>query len=290
MRRREAEVVSIRRMQPLLGTWVEIRARGRAGRVERAVRSAFLHIARAQRRMSFHDPDSTLSRINLCAHHSAQQVDVWTWDVLRKALHLARASDGFFDVTVGARLVACGALPDHGYASLHAPIGSDAVELLPGRRVRLHRPVVLTLDGIAKGYAVDLATACLQRAGVHQAVVNAGGDLRVFGPEPVPIAVRNAHGALNDAGQLFNAAVASSIVAPDAQQRQRFTARLIHPKGHAVPSIPQIWTVRADQAWLADALTKVAALAKPGQRAAWVARLGGHLMTPEDATGLEAAA
>ncbi|MGE0106469.1 MAG: FAD:protein FMN transferase, partial [Thiomonas sp.] len=104
------ESITVRRLRPLLGTWVEIQATGRPARVERAVKSAFLHIARVQQRMSFHAPDSVLSRINLHAHHTPQPVDAWTWDVLRKARALWLASEGHFDITLGARLVERGVL------------------------------------------------------------------------------------------------------------------------------------------------------------------------------------
>lgn len=267
------------RMQPLLGTWVEIRAAGRAARVERAVRAAFLHVARVQQRMSFHAPDSALSRINRDAHRQPQPVDVWTWDVLRKALALSRASAGCFDITVAGQLVARGLLPDHGFATLDAPPGADAVALLPGRRVALRRPVLLTLDGIAKGYAVDCAIRCLQRAGVAQAVVNAGGDLRVYGPQALPLAIRIADGVIHAAGRLRNAAVASSALGLDAADRERFPGCVLHPAGRAdAVATPQVWSVRAAQCWRADALTKVAALADAARRHALLARLGGAIV------------
>ena len=273
------EDLTIRRLQPVLGTWVEIRASGRVGRVERAVASAFLHLARVQRRMSFHAPDSALSRINLHAHHTPQRVDAWTWDVLRKAHALSRASEGAFDITLGARLVARGVLPNHGFASLRAPIGADAVVLLPGRRVGLRRPVLLTLDGIAKGYAVDLAIQCLKRAGVRQAVVNAGGDLRVFGADSVPLAVRGANGVISDAGALRNAAVASSALGLEGDDAERFPGCVLHPQGEMpMRSQPRVWTVQAPACWRADALTKVAALAAPERRHILVARLGGRIL------------
>ncbi|MGC9163892.1 MAG: FAD:protein FMN transferase [Thiomonas sp.] len=273
------ETITVRRMQPLLGTWVEIRATGRAGRVERAVRAAFLHLARVQQRMSFHAPDSVLTRINLHAHRQPQPVDALTWDVLRKALALSRASAGCFDITVAGRLVARGLLPDHGFATLDAPPGADAVALLPGRRVALRRPVLLTLDGIAKGYAVDRAIDALARAGVQQAVVNAGGDLRVFGPQALPLGIRCADGAIRDAGLLRNAAVASSAIGLGAAARARFPGCVIHPAGkEPAQRVPRVWSVRAAQCWRADALTKVAALAAPAQREALLARLGGTLV------------
>lgn len=275
------ETITVRRMQPLLGTWVEIRATGSATRVERAMRCAFLRIARVQQRMSFHAPDGVLTRINLHAQREPQPVDPLTWDVLRKALALSRASMGTFDITVGGALVARGVLPDHGFARLDAPSGSDAVALLPGRRVALRRPVLLTLDGIAKGYAVDFAIDAFARSGVGQAVVNAGGDLRVFGPQPLPLGIRCADGTIRDAGRLRNAAVASSAIGLAAAERARFPGCVLDPAGgKPAQRAPEVWSVRAAQCWRADALTKVAALAAPAQREALLARLGGALLHP----------
>ena len=291
------DIVLVRRMRPLLGTWVEMRVEGPAARAERAISAAFAQIARVQRRMSFHDPDSVLSRINLLAHHIPQPVDTWTWQVLRLALALSHASGGLFDITVGGELVRRGVLPDHGFADSDAPGGCDAVELLPGRHVRLRRPVLLTLDGIAKGYAVDRAVRLLRAAGMERGVVNAGGDLRVFGPASVPLAVRDAQGRVRAAGQLDNAAVASSIIGHSTADRERFPACLITPDAaeggwHAVNNeeCPAIWSVQARNCWKADALTKVAALAAPAERAQRIVRLGGRLLTPSGADALRRAA
>lgn len=285
------DTLSVRRLRPLLGTWVEIQATGRSTRVERAVKSAFLHIARVQERMSFHAPDSVLSRINLHAHHTPQPVDAWTWDVLRKSRALSLASEGRFDITLGARLVERGVLPDHGFATLEAAVGSDALVMWPGRRVGLRRPVLLTLDGIAKGYAVDLAIQSLQRAGIDQAVVNAGGDLRAFGPHAVPLGIRLANGAVYRAGSLCNAAVASSMVGHAGSARQNFPGCVLHPGGgNWRGAAPKVWTVQAESCWRADALTKVAALSPPTRRHILVAQLGGRILPTGSVTAREEAA
>jgi thiamine biosynthesis lipoprotein ApbE len=55
----------MRSARPLLGTFVEVEAIGAAElAVERAVALAFDAIERVHRLMSFHDPDSDLSRLN----------------------------------------------------------------------------------------------------------------------------------------------------------------------------------------------------------------------------------
>ena len=47
--------------------------------------------------------------------------------------------------------------------------------------VRFRRPLLIDFGGIAKGFAVDRAVEILKRKRVMAGIVNAGGDLRVFG-------------------------------------------------------------------------------------------------------------
>lgn len=272
-----------RRMRPMLGTFVEIVARGPEPLAATGIEAAFEAIGTIQHSMSFHDPHSELSAINLQAWRQPVSVSRDTFRVLCNARHIARLSDGLFDITVGARLVREGRLPDHGFDALDRE-GWDAIELLPGHRVRLKRPVVITLDGIAKGYAVDAAVKTLLAHGITRGVVNAGGDLRLFGPDALPIAVREASGEVTSLGEWRNTAMATSAVGLSVEDRTRFPSCILTPNGcdgRACPhfnACPRAWTVMAGETWRADALTKVAALAPATERAQRVARLGGRLM------------
>jgi thiamine biosynthesis lipoprotein len=49
----------------------------------------------------------------------------------------------------------------------------------------------LDLSGIAKGFAVDCAVQVLENAGVPSGLVNAGGDLRAFGPDSFAVQIRD---------------------------------------------------------------------------------------------------
>ncbi|MDD2893346.1 MAG: FAD:protein FMN transferase [Halothiobacillaceae bacterium] len=279
-----------RRMRPLLGTFVEIAVRAPEPLAETAIASAFAAIEQIQRHMSFHDGDSDLSRINLHAWRRPVSVSSDIFRVLCHTRHIARRSNGLFDISIGGRLVAEGRLPDHGFPALDAE-GWDALELLPRLRVRLKRPVVLTLDGIAKGYAVDCAVQTLFTHGITRGLVNAGGDLRLFGPDALPIAVREASGAITPLGEWSNTAMATSAVGLSAEDQARFPSCIVTPHGCdglACPHFnqcPRAWTVLADEAWRADALTKVAALAPEAGRAARIARLGGRLIAHDFGRG-----
>lgn len=262
-----------RRMRPLLGTYVEVGARGPAPAA--AVDAAFAAIERAQALWSFHDADSELSRLNRQPCES-MCLSAPTLRLLRAARALMCASGGLFDCTVGGALVARGVLPDHGGPAPLPRGGAEDIELGPGRAM-LRRPLRLTLDGIAKGYAVDLGIGAMRRHGATAGWVNAGGDLRAFGELALPVQRREPDGRHTPFGRLRDAALATSAVAADdAPPDASFPGHIVAAPG-ARPA-PGCWSVLARSAWRADALTKVAACAPARERAAVVARLGGHLV------------
>ena len=136
----------VRRMRPLLGTFVEVQARGL--HAERAIDDAWAAIEQAQRDWSVQDPSSELSRLNAQPGRRVR-VSGRTRRLLQLARGLVRGSPGLFDITVGGHLTALGVLPDHGVQWL--PRGhADDIDIGPDW-VWLRRPVRLTLDGIAKG-------------------------------------------------------------------------------------------------------------------------------------------
>ena len=262
-----------RRMRPLLGTFVEIGFQAASGD-QAAALGAFAAIEEVQRRLSFQDPDSELSTLNRCPG-AFLRLSPLSIRVLRLARAMTLVSGGLFNCTLGGTLVRQGVLPDHDSAAmLDAGTASD-IEIR-GPEVRLKRPVRLTLDGIAKGYAVDLAIRALRRHGVAAGWVNAGGDLRVFGPLTLPVHRREADGALRYLGGLREAAIATSAVQP--RQEPSFPGLIVNPAGGPVTA--GVWSVLARYAWRADALTKVAALASEWARASLLSRLGGQLVAP----------
>jgi thiamine biosynthesis lipoprotein len=267
---------SVCRAQPLLGTFVEIRSGGANGSAaERAIDEAFAAIARIHRLMSFHDGDSDVSRLNREACRQTVAVDPWTYEVLEEALLMHRLSEGAFDIAVAPVLQQSGLLPSYETDVGRSPAAaatSEAIALLPGRRVRFHHPGLrIDLGGIAKGFAVDRAIDILRQHGQSQGLVNAGGDLAVFGPAPEAVHVRHprfpeqilcqvaiTNAALASSGHLFNPLDASAD----------FTTTAVNPATREFISGIAGATVRAPSCMLADALTKVVMIA--GERAAAV--------------------
>jgi FAD:protein FMN transferase len=256
---------SICRAQPLLGTFVEIRSAGATrAATERAIDAAFAVIDKIHRLMSFHDPDSDVSRLNREACKRSVAVDPWTYQVLDAALVLHRRSRGVFDIAVAPALQRLGQLPRHqadAESALAASATSDAIELLPRHHVRFHHSgVKIDLGGIAKGFAVDRAIDCLREHHQSYGLVNAGGDLATFGESAEMIHIRDPHSPGSPLCQvaIANAALASSarLFNPMDSGDTLFSST-INPATQEPAAEIAGATVRAPSCMVADALTKI---------------------------------
>lgn len=252
-------VVSLHRAQPWLGTLVGIEASGLAPpRLSRAIDRAFRAVARVHALMSFHEPDSELSRLNREAFTRPVPVSGHLWRVLRAACRLSALTGGRFDVTVASTLVRWGYLP--GLPNDRETTGDwRDIAFCSGNAVRFARPLLIDLGGIAKGYAVDLAITTLRRAAVPQACVNAGGDLRFYGREPRRIGVRDPldPAQIHQLPPMLQSAVATSCVA-DSRRRHEHTWRspMVDPRSGRACAAADSVTVLARSCLYADALTK----------------------------------
>ena len=259
-----------RRMRPALGCFTEVGIWDGPD-CDYAFSAAYDAIDEIERLMSFHNPESELSRLNKSGAKGINASSP-TLRVLRLARALTAKSNGLFNCTVGGTLVRAGALPDHGFED-YIERGDASDIRITGKHVSLCRPVLITLDGIAKGFAVDRAVCALKTCGVTSGWVNAGGDLRVFGEYLLTIERRNEQGRPHPWGQLGNAALATSQTGrPDPE---RFPSLLVGADGLSKQSGSV--TILAKQAWRADALTKIAASLQEPELKAEVERLGGIL-------------
>lgn len=230
-----------RRARPLLGTLVEVGVPSGAG-ANRWADVAFEAIAGVQACLSRFEPASEVARFNGLAAGEEIEVGAHAQAVLSAAGRLQRESAGLFDVSLGS-----------------APDGW----CLEGRRLRKRSPAArLSLDGIAKGHAVDCAVQALRQAGCESGWVNAGGDLRSFGSARVSVQLRDeAGGGVRTFTSVAEGAFATSHY--DARSRCRLAGpATIDP---APPAWPQAQaavhvSVAAPLCLWADALTKLVAL------------------------------
>ncbi len=184
----------VHRSQPLLGTFVTISAWGAdSAQVQSAISAAFAEIRSADALMSIHRVDSELSRVNSLAVSNAVPVSPELFKVLQIAQRLAVETEGSFDVTIRPLADLWGFM----WKEPRLPAEQELKDVLPRvnfrhveldaceRTVRFRQPgVSIDLGGIGKGVAVDMAIAKLRELGVTNAMVKAGGDLRVMGASP----------------------------------------------------------------------------------------------------------
>jgi len=165
---------STRRLRVALGTWVAIEAWAAdpppelattAATIEQAaIEAAYAAIGAVEQAMHPRRPGSDLARINSGVLHNPIGLHPDTWRVLRLAQRLHDLTDGVFDPC----------LPDQPGSLRDVELGAEPMLVC-------HAAVEIDLGGIAKGYAVDRAVEKLIEHGCRTGLVNAGGDLRVFG-------------------------------------------------------------------------------------------------------------
>jgi thiamine biosynthesis lipoprotein len=162
-------------------------------------------------------------------------VHSWTWEVLSLSRRLNQTSLGAFDPCLPG---AAGRFTDLEFAAPQSVIP--------------HRPVHIDLGGIAKGYAVDRALAALRAAGCHGGLVNAGGDLAVFGDRGHAIVIRDQGGG-DSVVALKNGALATSDVCGAARPAEH--RGYYHGVDRREIRAGKV-SISAASAAIADALTK----------------------------------
>jgi len=172
----------IRRLRIAMGTWVAIEvsaASATAG--QEAIEAAFAAVRRIENLMHPERAGSDIAALNTSPPCTAVRMDADTRAVLALSKRVNALTTGVFDPCLPTQE---GRLQD-------VEIGADGT-------VVCHKSVALDLGGIAKGYAVDRAIETLVAAGCSAGLVNAGGDLRVFGPEPQTLFARSVVGVDGD--------------------------------------------------------------------------------------------
>jgi thiamine biosynthesis lipoprotein len=272
--------LTVERMRPLLGTFVSIRVEHLSeAQAHHAIACGFDAIAEVHALMSFHEASSDVARLNREAWHGPVAVHPHTLAVLRHALEVSRNSNGVFDITVGAELVARRVLPRPPTAPEPDPEASwYDIELLRGGRVRFARPLWIDLGGIAKGYAVDHAIARMALGPEAQSCINAGGDLSVSGPAAEPIRLGLTTPKAVPVVTLHNGSLASSTgVACWGAVRGAH----LDGKSRRAVGLRRFASVVAQSCMTADALTKV--VLAIGSRADGILRkfgAGAYLYSP----------
>lgn len=259
-----------KRIRPLLGTFVEISISSSDNKI---FEKAFGKIKKIHDLLSLHTPHSELSQLNSSLNTnillSAESIDV-----LKKSLELMKKSHSLFDITIGGMLQKMNVIPTHPGQENRLNFGEIGDVVISEIGCLLQRPITLTLDGVAKGYSVDLAYHSLIESGVEHGLINAGGDIRIFGDIQVPIYRREVNLEYSLLGHFKETSIASSRTS--MFKDENFPGFIISKEAHEC--VEKIWTVSAKDACKADALTKVAILASAHERNSIIASLGGEIV------------
>jgi thiamine biosynthesis lipoprotein len=192
----------VRRDEAIMGTAISVQLWAEEPRHGVAACAAVMEeMHRVDRRMSPHKKSSELSRINREAGERAVPVGDEMFRLLERAMAFSRLTQGAFDITYAAvghlYDYRAGIRPsDEAIAAARTAVGWKQLLLDPkARTVRFGKPgMLIDLGGFAKGHAVDNAVAMLQRLGIKDAYVAAGGDSRVLGSRrgrPWTVAIRD---------------------------------------------------------------------------------------------------
>lgn len=154
---------------------------------------SFAYVDTLNQIFSDYIPDSDLSRLSDQAGNGQKnRIHPELYNILRLAKGYSDASDGAFDVTVGAltrlwrKARHLKQPPDSAQVQKAlATVGYQHLQLFRGHQVRLARPGTrLDLGGIAQGYAADQCLALLRQNGIPCALVDAGGDIALGDAPP----------------------------------------------------------------------------------------------------------
>ncbi len=280
------------------GSTLWLRAAHRdAGTVERALDAAVAAIRHVESQMSLFDPTSAVSRLNRDGELHEPDADLLR--VLQLSRQVAARSAGAFDITVQplwqawAAASRLGRQPTpHELAAARALVGWRGVQA-SAARVRLNRPgMAITLNGIAQGYAADLARERLAAHGIEHALLDTGEWAPLGsapGDRPWTLAVADPRGRAGAAPPLAAFQAGGRSVATSSDAHTAFTADLRHhhvfdPRLGESPSRLAAVTVAARSCALADALTKVMFMGGIGDALA-LARLWGVDVLAVDKAG-----
>lgn len=236
-----------------------------------AIERGIQEVQRIESLLTTFRDDSETNMINNAAGIAPVVASQELFDLLQRSIKISSITQGAFDITYGSidkRLwnfdTQMGSLPDESTArSMVRLINYKNIILNPqDNSVFLkEKGMRIGFGGIGKGYAADRAKAAMREAGITSGIVNAAGDLTVWGkqadgsPWTVGIADPDQRSLPFASIQLTNSAVATSGTYEKFATINRIKySHTIDPKtGFPVNGIKSV-TIICSVAELADAL------------------------------------
>lgn len=253
----------------IMGTLVEFTV---AGADESAATAAITAAANEMQRIDntftiYGAIDNSVKQFNRSQVGVTVQLPEEISSLLATALTIKRESRGAFDPALGRLNLLWGfSLPDAPTAppSYHAiklaiPPATCIEKREPGW-ARLHETCILDFGAIAKGYAIDRGIEVLRSHGIANAIINAGGDIRLIGlhgDRPWRIGIRHPRNRGEVIQSLELQGDVAVVTSGDYERFYIFENKRYHhiidPKSGWPVNAVQSVTVIASSAMLADA-------------------------------------
>jgi thiamine biosynthesis lipoprotein len=255
-----------------------------------AADAVFAEMKRIDGVMTTWTPDSEVSQINAAAGKRPVAVSEETFTVIARAQDVAKRTRGIFDITVGG-FKGLWKFDEDMDGSLPAPaevrkrlarIGYKHLVLDKAKRtVFLKKPgMSITLGGIAKGYAVDRCVKLLHDAGFVSFMVQAGGDMYISGKKaekPWVVGIRDPRGTTKDA-MFAVTPVEDHSFSTSGDYERGFVKdgvryhHILDPRTGQPARASRSVTIRAKDAFTADAWSKVLFILGPAKSRALIKR------------------
>ena len=166
--------------------WSEAAVDGKA--LESEVVKEFADIDKA---MSNYRPDSVIEGFNNHPNDESQFVGDEIVALLRIASRVSQASQGCYDLTIKPLFDLWGfkedvlSIPDEAtLQSAMAEVGMDKVVIVDDTHVQKPANVRVDVSSVAQGYSVEKVSRILERHGIHNYLVEVGGELKTHGHKP----------------------------------------------------------------------------------------------------------
>jgi thiamine biosynthesis lipoprotein len=222
--------------------------------------------------------------------------------VIEAALNYNKLTNGAFDITITPIINLFRRKFSNGKGSEPSEreikntldlVGSDLIEIKGGDISFKRKGMSITLDGIAKGFAVDMASDVLLSHGITNHLINAGGDILVAGQrldgKPWRVGIQNPQKGKepNIIISLTDAAVATSGNYENFFDREKMFHHIINPKTGRSPVVNVSASVIASTAMEADALATSMLVMSPDQGVKFIDSLEGRESLVIERNGLK---
>lgn len=250
---------------------------------EEAMGRAFDEIDRLTAIFSRYDSASPVSVLN--RDGNVRGVPAELAELMNRALRYGSLSDNAFNIAVKPVLDLYEERRNlEGGLELSRGELNDVLALVDAKGVNLTRNSIefkrqgmgITLDGIAKGYIVDKASAILAAYGISKHMVNAGGDIRTSGSKadgsPWVIAIEDPYKQRNYPATvaMYTGAIATSGGYEVFYDKARLHSHLVSPERGTSPHSVLSVSVTAPSVMEADALATAVYIMQERQGAQFI--------------------